>query len=94
MDVERLLVDRKVPYLGPAQLERLLDGAPHAEVPAGQIAVARDPSEVEDRELVGEHLPWRNAGGELGRDVAPLPGEDHARRIGRERMVVKLPSVD
>ena len=41
--------------------ERLLRLAPHTEVPTRQVAVIRDAPEVEDGELLGEHLPRRHA---------------------------------
>src|SRR5690606_5177956 len=65
----------------PSQAERLLDLAPGTEVPSRQVAVVGHAAEVQDRELIGQHLPRRHTLRQLGRDVALLPWEDHARSI-------------
>ena len=87
--VQGFLRDRQCAHLRPAQGERFLDLPPDPEVPSGQVAVIGNPTEMEDGKLLGEHLARRDALGEFGWHVTPLPREDHGGRVRDSPVEVK-----
>jgi hypothetical protein len=89
MDVVGLLRNRQRAELGPAQRERFGNLTPHTEVPAGQVSVVGHASELEDGELVGQHLPRRDPIGELRRHVALLPRKYHGLSVRGWETAVK-----